>query len=358
MTHRVVVWGTGNVGRPAIRAVASHRDLELAAVVVSNPDKVGRDAGDLAGIAPLGIAATDDTAVALDPSVDAVVYTASGDFRPDDAQRDLEACLAAGVNVVSTSFYGLLHPGSVPDDLRSSIGDACERGASSVFVSGIDPGWAIDILPLLVSGVCADIAEIRIQELFNYALYDQPEAVRTIIGFGQPMDQLPLMLHDFALEMVWAPMIRTLADGLDVELDAITTHVERRPLERTIDVPGMGIFDEGTLGAFRFEVRGVVDGHPLLVVEHITRIDDDCAPDWPIAPSGQGVHRVVITGHPDLTVDIHGVEQGEPGAAGGGNATAANRIVNAVPAVCGAPPGIVGSLDLPTITGARQLRST
>ena len=356
MNHRVVVWGTGNVGRPAIRAVASHQDLELVGVVVANPDKVGRDAGELAGIDPLGVNATDDTAVALDPAVDAVIYTASGDFRPDEAQRDLEACLAAGVNVVSTSFYGLLHPGSVPEDLRASVSGACERGASSVFVSGIDPGWALDILPLLVSGVCAGIAEIRIQEMFNYALYDQPEAVRTIIGFGQPMDQLPLMLHDFALEMVWAPMLRTLADGLDVELDGITTHVERRPLERTIDVPGMGIFDEGTLGAFRFEVRGIVDGRPLLVVEHVTRIDDDCAPDWPIAPLGQGVHRVRITGHPDLTVDVHGVEPGEPGAAGGGNATAANRIVNAVPAVCAAMPGIVGPLDLPAITGARQLR--
>ncbi len=125
MTHRVVIWGTGNVGRPAIRAAAAHRDLELVGVVVSNPDKVGRDAGDLAGIGPLGVAATDDPAIALDPAVDAVIYTASGDFRPDEAQRDLEACLAAGVNVVSTSFYGLLHPGSVPDDLRSSVSDAC-----------------------------------------------------------------------------------------------------------------------------------------------------------------------------------------------------------------------------------------
>ena len=57
-----------------------------------------------------------------------------------------------------------------------------------MFVSGIDPGWALDILPALVSGVGAGITEIRVQELFNYALYDQPDVVREVIGFGGPMD--------------------------------------------------------------------------------------------------------------------------------------------------------------------------
>jgi hypothetical protein len=354
MTYRVVVWGTGNVGRPAIRAVAAHRDLELVGCVVAHPGKVGRDAGELAGIAPLGVAATDDAAVAQ--NVDAVVYTATGDTRPDAALDDLVACLRGGANVVSTSFYPLLHPPSAPRVLLDRVEDACQGGDTSVFVSGIDPGWALDILPALVSGVGAGIEEIRIQELFNYALYDQPAVVREVIGFGRPMDQLPLMLLDISLEMVWAPMLRILADHLDLRLDAITTHVERRPLERTIDVPGMGEFAAGTQGAFRFEVRGMVDGRAPLVVEHVTRIDDACAPDWPTSTSPGGEHKVILTGHPNLEVTVHGTEPGEPGAAGGGNASAANRIVNAIPAVCAAPAGPVGPFDLPPITGARQLR--
>ena len=355
MACRVVVWGTGNVGRPALRAVAAHRDLELAGVVVANPDKVGRDAGDLAGIAPLGVAATDDVSVAFADDVDAVVYAATGDTRPDEALVDLTACLRAGVNVVSTAFYPLLHPASAPRELLDVVEAACAEGRSSVFVSGIDPGWALDILPALVSGVSAGIEEIRVQELFNYALYDQPAVVREVIGFGGPMEELPLMLLDFSLDMVWAPMVRVLADLLEVQLDEVTTFVERRSLDRTIEVPGMGAFEAGTQGAFRFEVAGVVDGHPLLVVEHITRIDDACAPDWPQSSVG-GEHRVVITGHPNLVVSAHGTEPGEPGAAGGGNATAANRIVNAIPAVCAAAPGPLSPLDLPPITGARQLR--
>ena len=356
MTYRVVVWGSGNVGRPAIRAVAAHRDLELAGVVVSNPAKVGVDAGELAGISPLGVAATDDVEVALADGIDAVIYTATADTRPMEAYMDLERLLRAGRNVVSTSFYPLLHPASAPKELMGILEPAWEAGSSSVFVSGIDPGWALDILPALVSGVGAGITEIRIQEVFNYALYDQPDVVRNMIGLGGPMDRLPQMLEELSLMMVWAPMVRVLADMLEVSLEDITTTVERRPLERTIDVPGMGIFEQGTLGAFRFEVSGIVDGRPLLVVEHVTRIDDECAPDWqqPTMPGGE--HRVVMSGHPHLEINIHGTEPGEPGAAGGGNASAANRIVNAIPAVVAAAPGALSPLDLPPITGAAQLR--
>src|SRR5215218_8237919 len=266
MTQRVAVWGTGNVGRPAIRAVAAHRDLELVGALVANPDKVGRDAGELAGIDALGVAATDDPAALLSRGdVDAVVYTATADTRPVEALDDLVACLEAGADVVSTSFYPLLHPRSAPRELLDVVEPACATGDASVFVSGIDPGWALDILPALVSGVGAGITEIRTQEVFNYALYDQPEVVREVIGFGGPMDQEPLMLLDFSLQMVWAPMVRLLADLLEVTLDDVVTTVERRPLERTIEVPGMGTFEPGTQGAFRFEVQGLVAGEPRLV---------------------------------------------------------------------------------------------
>lgn len=170
------------------------------------------------------------------------------------------------------------------------------------------------------------------------------------------MDELPLMLHEFSLKMVWEPMVRLLADGLGRQLDRVEVAVERRPLVRTIQVPRMGQFDAGTQGAFRFEVRGICGDQPLFVVEHVTRIDDECAPDWPYPPEGRGCHRVVITGSPDLHVRVHGEDAHEPGPGGGGDATAANRIVNAIIAVCDAKPGIVTALDLPLITGARQVR--
>ncbi len=357
MTKRVVVWGTGNVGRPAIRAVVAHQDLELVGVVVANPAKVDRDAGELAGIAATGVRATNDGMELLSRGgIDAVVYAATADIRPQEAYGELLACLESGANVVSTAFYPLLHPACTPPELKPLVDTACEKGKSSVFVSGIDPGWALDILPILLSGVVADIREVRCQEIFNYAVYDQPDVVRNVIGFGTSMDELPLMLHEFSLKMVWEPMVRLLGDGLGCPVDRVETAVERRPLARTIEVPGMGRFDAGTQGAFRFEVRGICNEKAHFVVEHITRVDDECAPDWAYPPEGQGCHRVLVKGSPDLAVSIHAEDGHEPGPAGGGNATAANRIVNAIVAVCDAKPGIVTALDLPPITGARQLR--
>jgi len=353
---RVVVWGTGNVGRPAIRAVAAHRDLDLVGVVVADPAKVGVDAGLLAGIEPLGVTATDDTSRATSGDVDAVVYSVNSDFRPREAQAEVEEVLVAGVDVVTPSFYPLYHPPSTPSELAEPIRAACAKGRSSIFASGVDPGWICDVLPLFLTSVSADISEIRCREIFNYALYDQPEAVRTLIGFGGPMDTIPPMLLDFSLEFVWGPAVRVVADGLGVTVDEIRTHVERRALERTVAVERMGEFSVGTQGAFRFEVQGIVDGHPLIVMEHVTRIDDDCAPEWPRPTQGQGLHSVTISGRPDLTVEVHGTEHGEPGAAGGGNASAANRIVNAIPAVIAADPGIVHPLDLPFGATPAQVR--
>ncbi|HSB96872.1 MAG TPA: hypothetical protein VLC91_10500 [Spongiibacteraceae bacterium] len=357
MKKRVVVWGTGNVGRPAIRAIVAHHDLELAGVIVNNPTKVGRDAGAIAGIADTGVLATNDGAALLQAGgIDAVVYAANADLRPQEAFAELLLCLRSGANVVSTAFYPLLYPATTPPELKEMIDEACAQGHSSVFVSGIDPGWALDMLPVILSGVVSDIREIRCQEIFNYALYDQPEVVRNVIGFGQSMDNLPMMLNDFALRMVWEPMVRLVGDGLGRPVEDIEIVVERRPLTRTIQVPGMGQFDEGTQGAFRFEVRGMCGGKALYVAEHITRIDDECAPDWPYPPEGRGCHRVIIKGNPDLHVTIHGEDAFEPGPAGGGNTTAANRLVNAIPAVCASQQNIVTPLDLPLITGGRQLR--
>ncbi|MEM9203131.1 MAG: dihydrodipicolinate reductase [Actinomycetota bacterium] len=353
---RVAVWGTGNVGRPAIRAVAAHRDLELAAVVVGDSSKIGVDGGSLAGTEPVGVAATNDLDEVLAAGIEAVVYTVNADFRPGEALAEIEQVLRAGVNVVTPSFYPLYHPPSAPDAVAGPVRAACVDGASSLLASGIDPGWTCDILPLFLSGVSADISEIRSREIFNYALYDQPAAVRDLIGFGGPMDATPPMLLDVALEMVWGPVVRVVADGLGLEVDRLETMVEKRALDRTVTVDGMGDFDEGTMGAFRFEVRGVVDGQPLIVMEHVTRIDDGCAPDWPYPVHGQGAHTVAISGRPNLTVEVHGGEVGEPGAAGGGNATAANRLVNAIPAVVHAEPGLVHPLDAVSFAVGGQIR--
>lgn len=355
MSLRVIVWGTGNVGRPAIRAVLTHADLELAGVVVANPDKVGVDVGVLAGLAPIGLAATDDWPALLATGADAVVYAATADTRPEAAMSDLLACLNAGCDVVASGLYAFLHPQTTLPDLFAPVQAACNRGNSSLFVSGIDPGWAMDMLPALVSGTSSAITEIRCREIFNYALYDQPRVVREVIGFGGSMDTLPIMLHDFAIEMVWGPMVRLVGDALSCPVTALEVAVERQALQRDIRIPTMGLFEAGTQGAFRFEVAGITAGAIRFVLEHITRIDESCAPDWPYPPEGQGCHQVLVRGNPNITLSLHAEDEYEVGAGGGGNASAACWLVNAIPAVCGARAGILSVLDLSRVDASRQL---
>jgi len=348
--HKVVVWGTGNVGRTALRTVLAHRDLELVDVVVNNPDKVGRDAGTLAEIDPVGVLATNDAAAVLERRPDAVVYAASGDTRPDDALADILDCLRAGASVTTPAIYALLHPATSNERLLAKVNAACAEGGSSLYVSGIDPGWAQDILPLLVSGVAGQMDEIRVQELFDYSTYNAPEIVREVIGFGKPMDYLPPMLIPSVPTMIWGPMIHTMADGLGVTIDDIEESVERLALDAPVDTV-QGRFDEGTQGAFRFEVRGIVDGESRLVVEHITRIAPHLAPDWPTPAAGKtGEHRLIIEGRPRIEMSIHATDDSD-NPADGGNATAAARLVNAVPAVIGADNRVLGTLDLPPVVG-------
>ncbi|WP_086661996.1 dihydrodipicolinate reductase [Lentzea kentuckyensis] len=342
-----VVWGTGNVGRAAIRAVEAHPGLKLTAVVVHNPEKAGRDAGDLAGLDhELGVAATTDIDAALAASPRAVVYAASGDIRPDDALADITRAIRAGAVVVTPSLYALYDHRSAPPELREPVLAAIKEGGGSLFVSGVDPGWGNDVLPLMISGLGSRIDAVRCQEIFDYSTYDQPDAVRWLIGFGQPLDYQAPMLMATVPTMVWGGQIRLMARALGVEIDEIRETVDRRALDETVTTRTMGEFEAGTQGAIRFEVQGIVGGEPLIVIEHVTRIHASCATDWPMPPSGDGAHKVIIEGRPRIEVSVEAVDEGENRSAGG-NATAVGRIVNAIDWLAEAEPGLYDALDVP-----------
>jgi hypothetical protein len=300
------------------------------------------------------VAATDDADAVLADAPDAVVYAASGELRPDDAVADLIRSLRAGAVVVTPSVYALYDPRNAPAELVDPVHAAAVEGGSALFVSGIDPGWGNDVLPVLATGLAGTIEQVRCQEIFDYSTYDQPDSVRYLVGMGQPMEELPPMVAPGVPTMVWGGQVRMIARALDVELDEIRETLDRRPLESTI-TNVMGQFDAGTQGALRFEVQGIVGGEPRIVVEHVTRIHPDCAPDWPSPPDGgDGAHRVVIEGRPRIEILVEATDEGGNRAAGG-NATAVGRLVNAIPWLRGAAPGLYDALDVPLTPGAGKL---
>lgn len=355
MTYRVVQWSTGNVGRHTIAGIDARPDLELAGVWVSNPGKVGRDAGELAGLGrSLGVTATDDADALLASRPDCVVYTAMADDRLPDAIADLTRFVRAGVNVVSSGPVFLQYPdGVVPAGLTDPIRAAALEGGASLWVNGIDPGFANDWMALTLTSLCERVDEVRCLEILDYSTYDNPTVLFDIMGFGKPVDDVPMLLQPGVLGIAWGSVVRQLAAGLGVELDAVEESWSRLPAPEDFEIPS-GSIGKGTAAALRFEVRGMRGGRAVCVLEHVTRLRPDLGPDWP-QPTGQGGYRVVVTGEPNYTLDMTMLASDGDHNTAGLKATAM-RLVNSIPAVVAAPPGLLTALDLPLVTGRGLVR--
>ncbi|MGV9481616.1 NAD(P)H-dependent amine dehydrogenase family protein [Gordonia aichiensis] len=352
MSLRVIEWSTGTVGRHAIAGIDAHPDLELVGVWVSDPAKVGRDAGELAGLGrDLGVAATSDVDELLALAPDCIVHTAMTDDRVVESIGDLTRFLEAGANVVSSGPVVLQFPhGILPASMIDQIEAAAHSGGATLHVNGIDPGFANDVLPLSMTSLAQRIDEVRCMEIADYSTYYQPVVMRDLFGFGQPLDYTPVLLTPGVLGMAWGSVVRQLAAGLGITLDEpLVERVERVAADRdystvSVDVP------KGTMAALRFEVAGQVDGVDRIVLEHVTRTHPDQCPQWPKPAEGDGSYRIVISGEPHMQVEFsHHGEHGDHNVSG--MIVTAMRLVNAVPAVVAAPAGLATALDLPLVTG-------
>lgn len=348
MTYRVVQFSTGHAGLPSLRQIIDSPLLELVGVHAHSPSKIGRDAAELCGLTePTGIVATDsvDELLALRPDV--VVYMSQGETRPAEAVADLVRFLEAGIDVVGTSLVWLVNPATADAWLREPLAAACERGGSTLYINGIDPGFVGDTLPLAALTLAQSATKVHVQELFDYATYPDPEFTGAAFGFGNaPGDEPPMLFLPGAVASAWGASIQLVAAEMGIELDEIRDGHETWLATETIDC-AMGHIEPGHVAAVRFWAEGMVGDRAVIVHEHVNRLGSDAAPDWPYPPQGRdGVHRVVIEGNPGIEVNTHVGLGGIDHTEGGIIATAA-RVVNAIPAVVAAPPGMVSPVDLP-----------
>jgi hypothetical protein len=346
---RVIQWATGNVGREAVAAVCRHSDLMLVAALVYDQAKAGRDLGEICGLDPVGVTATTDVDAILALDADCVLYMAQGEMNPTRALDDICALLASGKNVVSTALSALIYPKSAGQQVVDRLDSACATGRSSFHGTGIEPGWASEVLPLTMSGILGRIDSIVVQELMDYSTYAVPEVMHDIMGFGQPPDApVPLADPELAGSAFRAPLL-LVADGLDAEIERFDYHREVAVAHEPITAK-FGTIDTGTVSAQRFSCTAVIGGRPTLTIEHITRVGTDQAPDW---PTGRG-WRITVEGEPsmilDATIAVHGEDDTQQGCLG-----TAMHAVHAIAAVCAAPPGIRTFLDLPIIRGRATL---
>jgi hypothetical protein len=336
--YRVIQWMTGDVGQVGIRHFAENPAFDLVGVLVHSADKVGRDAGEIAGISATGVIATDDLDAIVALDADCVFYT------PIIMDVDTVCrLLRSGKNVVTTS--GFFYPSDFFSDGGEQIRAACTDGGTSFHGGGIHPGYAGDILPLTLARVMNRIDRISVHEVVH-VLRDAPVDHIDWMGFGKDKDKflteptiLGLGLPFFAQSMYM------IAAGLGVTIDEVTA----APIEAataTADIPHPeGAIAKGTVAAQRHEWTAWVDGRPLIVFHavYVAAEADRLDPPW---DCGKTRYRIVIDGDPPTELILQGVERADGTMAHPGYDWTAMGAINAIPAVCDAAPGWVTHLDL------------
>lgn len=348
---RVAVISTGWISSVAIRAIARRPHLDLVGVWVHSADKVGRDAGEIVGIGSTGVTTTGDLEdiIALKP--DCVLYGAASAEMDAAAVRDYVRLLNGGLNVVTTNTPGMMFPDRWIPELAGQVREAALAAGVTIYTSGIEPGFAGDQFAVLLTTLSNRIRTIRAQEIFDYSAYPNRDLMVTAMGFGQPLDFTPLLQLEGAQQFAWGPPIGYVARALGVELDSIDEKYERVLTPRDLHV-ACGTIPAGTVGAVRAETSGLIGGHPVITIEHINRMAPDLAPEWATAPNG--TYRLIIEGSPHMQCDLRlGTEDTAESANANAMEATAMRVVNAIPYVVEAAPGIVTSLDLP-ITAPRN----
>jgi 2,4-diaminopentanoate dehydrogenase len=348
MTYRVIQWATGTVGVHAVPAIAAHPDLELAGLWVHSESKEGRDAGELCGGEPLGVVATSDAEALLASDADCICYMAHSDVRPGEVVDDLCRMLAAGKNVVNTSFVPLLFPSAAGMGMHDQLQAACLEGGTSFYTSGIDPGYGNAGAAVGALALCKEVHRVRMMEIVNYATWDNPGTMFDIMGFGKTDATQSLLLSPGSTSLAWGPVIAMVAAALDVELDEIAERHEVLLADEDIQIAS-GTVEAGTIAGMRFEILGMIGGEERIVVEHVTRLRDEDAPQW---PQGGG-YRILIDGEPCVKLEIElSSHEGDHNHAG--CLATAMHVINAIPHVCDAAPGVLTYLDLP-VYSARHL---
>ena len=343
---RVIQWATGGVGQAAIQGVIRHPDLELVGCWVHSADKDGRDAGELAGEAPIGVAATTDIDALLALDADCVMYSP---LLPDEAV--VTRILRSGKNVVTP--LGWVYPDRQSPAVQR-IEDACVAGNVTLHGSGIHPGGITERFPLMVSALSSAITHVRAEEFSDLRTYNAPMVVREVMGFGLTPEQAMNGPMAVLLEAGFKQSVRMVTDQLGFDAEPRIRSTQEVAVAVTGSEDLIVPMEPGTVAARRFRWQAIVDDRPVVTAAvNWLMCEVELDPPWTLGEQGERF-EVEITGDPDVLLTFKGL-QPESVAEGlirnPGVVCTANHCLSAIPDVCAADPGIKTYLDLPLIAG-------
>jgi hypothetical protein len=344
MTYRVIQWATGGVGRAAVEGIASHPELELVGTWVHSAAKAGRDVGEICGLEPIGVTATQDIDELLALDADCVLYA------PITANRnEVIRILESGKNVVTP--LGWFYPRS---DDGADLEAACRKRGVTLHGTGIHPGGMTERIPLILSAFSRSVTHVRSEEFSDIRTYGAPDVLEKVMLFGgEPEDVrsspvLQLLGEGFfqSIDMV--------ADALGLTLDPEKrTTLELAVATKPIPSP-IGDIQPGLVAGQRFTWQGTVGGTPVVTARvNWLMGEENLDPPMSFGPEGTR-YEIEIEGDPPLYTVIHGCHPASIEAGlqrNPGIVTTAIHCVSAIPYVCEAKPGIVSYLDLPLVAG-------
>jgi hypothetical protein len=341
--YRVIQWGTGNVGRHALRGIITRPDFELVGVKVYSEDKAGRDAGELVGLAATGVVTTTSVDQILALDADCVNYNALGTTEDMFGQPLDDICmlLRNGFNVTSTAIDFFVYPPSAPREAVAKLEAACEAGGTSFFDSGIDPGFTHDLFPIMLSRLSRQVDRVNCLETVDMRQYSSASAMR-FMGFGAD-PSTPSMLDDMHADpskSVFYTSMLMVADALRFTIEDYRYEREVGLAERPVQT-ALGSIEPGTIAAVKINCIGSGFGRDVLDFSFVWRVTDDVRPDWGVGEFWE----VRIEGDPAIHCRLQAETQFDSKRIT--SLTVATTALNAIPTVCEASPGVKTPLNLP-----------
>ncbi len=331
--YRVAQWGTGHTGMHSLRTVIEHPDYDLVAARVYTDAKVGRDAGELCGLAPVGVATTTSLNEVLAAGPDCVLYMPLLHHHSID---DMARILASGSNIVTT-VTGFVHPPTMDPEIRKTLESACEKGNTSIYGTGSCPGFITEVVPLALLAIQRKLDRLSIRQFADLSTRKSPEFLSEIFG----IDPATADLDDGARrsELADGAALRQVADSLNVPIDDMTATSEYAVATEDVEIAVMTI-KEGTIGAWRQQVVGYHEGRPLLEYSRTKYVVKQLSPDWQVKDTSW---HLSVQGDCPMEVDLAWATQDYGVFSPGINS---NVPVNAVAAVCDARPGFLTTAEL------------
>ena len=337
MKRRVIQWATGAMGKTCLRAIIDHPEMELVGLFVYGDDKVGRDAGDIARRPTTGVIATRSIEDILALDADVVVHCAR--LAPPYGSHDAEILrlLASGKNVISINGYS--RSKHWQGERLAALEAACLEGGATLMAAGLNPGYVAEQLAVVATGVCSALDHIEVVESVDCRVVRNPDYVFRVLGFGS--DPAAVDPNDetwgpaSSLNGMYAEVLSAMAEHLGLTLQGVETDHRVFAATEPLSIAA-GQIAQGTISHVNWRWHGLVEGlrrltmsiHWYMETMHLPEADP---PLW----------KIHIQGQPGVKISIDMEKrEGDTSPTSAEQIGVAGAVINAIPLVCAAPPGV------------------